>query len=233
MDADLEVLTFNQAAEPSLTEAVQRLRYAVYHHDLGLDTPDMDHVRGVDVEDNDLRCDCVIVKRAGDIVGCLRLQPSGRGAFYAEKEFTLLGPTWKGARFVEGARFAVRPQDRHGGAAIRLFAAFRDYCRAHDISRLISVCIVSDAERRPAVPAGILRWLLSKGVRFALDRGRPAPGYEHDLSGAAAAWLDPASLPPMMHMLANPRTTLSSAPAYCRRFDTWNFLLVTQLRRKP
>ena len=94
--------SFHQAEQPELTHAVQRLRYQVYHHDMGLDTPDMDHQRGLDIEDNDLLCECLVVRDTSlpqhDIVGCLRLQESSGERFYAEKEFTLQGPWWRQRR---------------------------------------------------------------------------------------------------------------------------------------
>jgi N-acyl-L-homoserine lactone synthetase len=232
---DFTVDMFRQQTRPDLVRSCQRLRYEVYHRDLGLDTPDMDHRARLDVEDNDPVSDFLSVTRRSDgtVVGCLRLQTAGAAPFYAEKEFVLQGPWWHGRALVEGARFAVATDYRDSEVPLRLFAGFRRYCRAREVGHLLSVSIVPDAAARPERALSILRWLGAR-MRTELSRGRPAAGYGFDgLSMAAAAAVAPAeadTLPAMVRMLANDRTTLCSLPAYCRRFHTWNFLLSTDLR---
>ena len=231
-DGPLSIWLFSQAQDEALTRAVQQLRYDIYHHDMGLDTPDMDHARRLDIEDNDPISDCLVAMDGEQIVGCMRLQTSGTGDFYAEKEFVLQGPSWQQHPLVEGARFAIRSEYRDGRVPLLLFSAFRRYCKQRNIRHLLSVSIVSDPQRRDTFALRIFRYLQER-THLALERGRPAPGYEHPLDLAHAAELSPIdqdALPPMARMLANRRTTLCSAPAYCRRFNTWNFLLVTELR---
>jgi hypothetical protein len=82
-------------------------------------------------------------------------------------------------------------------------------------------------------PVPLLTRHIEERVVVAKDRGAPAPGYELEPSTpdelACAPPLAPHELSPMLRLLAGPRTTLASEPAYCRRFGTFNFLLTTRL----
>lgn len=111
-----------------------------------------------------------------------------------------------------------------------LFHTFRRYCRERAVDHVLSVAIVSGQADDRARLASLTRFVKSR-VELATERGRPAAGYEiepptaQELEGAA---LEPA-VPPMLKLLAQPRTTLASEPAYCRRFHTFNFLLTTSI----
>lgn len=229
----LRVETFSMTDRPDLVRRCQQLRYAVYHHDLGLDTPDMDHALGVDVEENDPHADfiAVMTEADGEILGCMRLQREGGTRFYAELEFELVDPWFRDLRCVEAARFAVRRQHRDGPVAVLLFTAFREFCRRHDVSHLLSVIIVPDPERSVPFARALSEWLGPR-VEHATHRARPQPAYtvpELEHAAPPGDAVAPERLPAMLRMLAIPRTTLCSVPAYCNRFKTWNFLLVTRL----
>ena len=231
-----EIVLFS-GAERELLRRCQALRYRVYHGDLGLETPDLDHVAKIDVEERDPRCDFAAVfdggsTASGEVLGCIRMQPPDRGSYYAELEFDLVGPTWADTKLVEGARFAVTSTERNGPVPLLLFQAFRRYCRERSIDHVLSVAIIrGDLEDR-ARAARLTRYLVERAA-CALDRGRPARGYEleppTDTEIARAGDLVPEEASPMLRLLANRRTTLCSQPAYCRRFGTFNFLLTTRL----
>jgi|GEM_PF-3566249 len=220
-------------ADTELLARCQALRYRVYRHDLGLDTPDLDHEREVDIEERDPICDFAAALGArGDVLGCIRMQPPDRGRFYAELEFDLLGETWADVPHVEGARFAVRASERNGPVPLLLFQAFRRYCRDHAIDHVLSVAILRGDRNDRARAASLTRYLIER-TTFAPSRGRPAAGYElrpptHE-ELAAAPELGPDEASPMLRLLANDRTTTCSEPAYCARFGTFNFLLSTRL----
>ena len=230
-------VVFFSGAERDLLRRCQALRYRVYHGDLGLDMPDLDHAEKIDVEERDPQCDFAAVLDGGpagrgEVLGCIRMQPAERRPFYAELEFDLLGPTWPGAGLVEGARFAVTAAERDGPIPLLLFQAFRRYCRERSVERVLSVAIIrGDVEDR-ARAARLTRYVVER-AEVALDRGRPARGYElappTSLEIAAAGDLLPEEASPMLRLLATRRTTLCSEPAYCRRFGTFNFLLTTRL----
>lgn len=226
-----EVVSFH-GSDRALLRECQALRYRVYGEDLGVDTPDLDHAAKLDVEERDARCDFAAVRAGGDVVGCVRMQPPGRGPYYAELEFDLLGPSWDEAAFVEGARFAVRKDERGGPVPLLLFQAFRRYCRERGIDRVLSVAIVPGMRSARDRAAAFTRFFYAR-TAIALDRGRPAKGYELEPPSAAelerAPVLEPADTTPMVRLLAHRRTTLASAPAYCSRFGTFNFLLTTRL----
>lgn len=216
-----------------LLRRCQALRYRVYHHDLGLDTPDLDHERRIDVEERDDRCDfAAVLDESGEVLGCIRMQPPGAGSWYAELEFDLLGDTWPSCPHVEGARFAVREPERDGPVPLLLFQAFRRYCRERGIQHVLSVAILRGAREDRARLAKLTRHLRER-TNFAPSLGRPAAGYELEPPTpdelAAATPLGPNEGSPMLRLLANGRTTLCSQPAYCRRFGTFNFLLSTRL----
>ncbi len=226
------VLHFSGDQRGLLAEC-QALRYRVYHHDLGLDTPDLDHGAKLDIEERDEVCDFAAVRgEDGAIVGCIRMQPEGRTSFYAELEFDLLGDTWTQARHVEGARFAVTAEERGGPVPLFLFQAFRRYCRRAGATRILSVAIIRGDEGDRAKLAQLTKLLYAR-TNIDLGRGRPARGYEIDPPTIAeletAPALDIETVSPMLRLLATRRTTLSSQPAYCRRFGTFNFLLSTRL----
>ncbi len=223
---------FSGSENADLLRRCQALRYAVYGHDLGLDTPDLDHVRSLDVEARDDICDFAAVHDDdGDVLGCIRMQPPGRGSFYAELEFDLLGEAWA-IPHVEGARFAVRRSERDGPVPLLLFQAFRRYCRERGIDHVLSVAILRGLREDRARAATLTRFLLER-TTFEPSRGRPAPGYElapptrEELASAPA--LSPHEGSPMLRLLANGRTTTCSEPAYCTRFGTFNFMLSTRL----
>jgi putative hemolysin len=227
-----ELLSFSGSDRARLAEC-QALRYRVYKEDLGLDTPDLDHHRRLDIEERDPVCDFAAVRaEGGEIVGCIRMQPPGRGSFYAELEFDLLGSSWQRTRHVEGARFAVDRAHRDGPVPLLLFQAFRRYCRKHDARDVLSVAIlpgdVGDRERL----ARLVRFVRER-AEVDLSRGRPARGY--DLEPPTEVETRRAGVPaddelsPMLRLLAGPRTTWCAPPAYCRRFHTFNFLLTTRL----
>lgn len=220
-------------ADQSLLLRCQALRYRVYHLDLGLDTPDLDHAAKLDVEARDPVCDfAAVFDTSGEVLGCLRMQPADRRPFYAELEFDLLGDTWTEAPHVEGARFAVVARERNGVVPMMLFNAFRRYCRDRGAERVLSVAIIRGEASDRARLAALTRYVVDRTER-ATDRGRPARGYEIDPPTAdelaTAEDVEASTLPPMLRLLAQPRTTLASQPAYCRRFGTFNFLLTTSI----
>jgi len=232
-----EVARFAASDDLEALRRCQRLRYRVYCEELGFDPPDMDHVRRLDVQANDPVCDLLMVTRKddGELAGTIRIQGPGAGPYYAEDEFVLDGAWWQGRQLVEGARFAVSPAYRDGVVPLLLFRAFRDGCRERRLTDLVSVVLIPDTGQDPQIPLRALRWLIGR-VELEMDRARPRPGYLYapfaSLSPADLADVPPAadrSLPPMLRMLATPRSTLCSPPAYCRKFGTWNFLLVTDL----
>jgi hypothetical protein len=231
------VTRFAAIDDPEALRRCQRLRYRVYHEELGLDPPDMDHTRRLDVQANDPVCDLLMVTRKddGEIAGTVRIQGPGTGRYYAEDEFVLEGPWWHGRTLVEGARFAVSPAYRDGAVPLLLFQAFRARCHERGWTDLVSVVLLPDARQEPQIPLRALRWLSGR-VRFELDRARPRPGYVYeplaalsveDLGDVTPAM--PGALPPMLRLLATPRSTVCAPPAYCRKFGTWNLLLVTDL----
>lgn len=229
----LRVVEFSPSGDPELLRRCQGLRYEVYHRDLGLDMDDLDHAERLDVEARDPSCDFAAVLGPGDaVLGCIRMQPPGRGPYYAELEFDLLGPSWSEQRHVEGARFAVTAPERGGPVPLLLFQAFRRYCRRLGVDHVLSVAILRGDRSDRARCARLSRYLVDR-VQLAPERGRPAAGYELDpptaAEIAAAGQPELAELSPMLRLLATPRTTLCSEPAYCRRFGTFNFLLTTRL----
>lgn len=220
--------------DEELLRECQRLRYAVYHHDLGLDMPDLDHAAQLDQEARDPTCDFAGVWNAeGEMTGCIRMQPPERRPFYAELEFDLLGASWTEGRYVEGARFAVRAAERNGPVPLLLFQAFRRYCRAQRADRVLSVIIIRAAREDRRLLARLVRFLRGR-TQLALDRGRPAPDYRlvppSPIELADAAAPNPGEVSPMLLLLANRRTTLCSQPAYCSKFGTFNFLLTSGIR---
>ena len=231
-----DVILFT-GADRDLLRQCQELRYRVYHRDLGLDMPDLDHVAKVDVENRDPHSDFAAVldgrlATRGEVLGCIRMQPGERRPLYAELEFDLLGPTWRTGRLVEGARFAVTASERDGPVPLLLFQAFRRYCRERSVERVLSVAIVRGEPGDRARAARLTRYLLDR-TETALDRARPARGYELDPPTAeelaSAGALRPQEASPMVRLLANRKTTLCSLPAYCHRFGTFNFLITTRL----
>jgi hypothetical protein len=229
----INIVSFSSASDPGLLRACQALRYRVYHHDLGLDMPDLDHAQRIDAEERDASCDFVAaVSSDGAVLGCLRMQPPGRGPYYADREFVRSGSFWDQAEHVEGARFVVTLAERGGPVPLLLFQAFRRYCRELRIRRFLSVVMIPAREDDRQRLARLCRYL-GERVDVRPEHGHPRPGYElapptdAELHRAGEPGAD--ELPPMLQVLATPRSTLCAPPAYCRRFGTFDFLLSTRL----
>ncbi len=226
----LSLAKCTMASDPELVRASQRLRYRVYHDELGLDTPDMNHAEKLDVERRDDAATFFVARYGDVVVGTLRAQFSRPPTFYAEDEFVLHAAAFTGGALAEGARFAVAPGERDDVASLMLFQAFRDECRERGISKLLSVAIVpGDREDREAL-AGLVRYMEARVGRTS-ELATPAPGYQLEPPTASELLraTEPSNLPPMTRLLANRRSVLASRPAYCVRFRTFNFLLVTNL----
>lgn len=207
-------------------EAVQRLRYDVYHAELGFDPPGMDHEAGRDRTKHDRRARLFCVWFDDALVGTLRLQESGAIALSAEDEFEL-SPS---PSVVEGARYAVRREHRNGPAPLLLFDAFRRWCRAHSIETVLSIVMLPDASRDPEIPRAALAWA-ARRVQFDWTFARPRPEYVYGTfeEPPSARDVEPPVLPPMLKMLASSRTTSCSAPAYCADYRAWSLLFATDL----
>lgn len=230
----LSVRHFSRASAPDLVLACQRLRYEIYHGELGYDGSAMDHARRLDIEAPDEHADFFAVLKGDEVVGCVRTEEAQGSPLHAEQEFVLRGPWWRERRLIEGSRFAVKSAHRNGEVPVMLVDAFRRHCRARGIDHLVSISIIPDRAFDRGVALGALRWLAAR-VKVNLTLARPAPALDvpglstDDVAGAPE--IEASRLPPMVHMLATRRTTLCSLPGFCRQFSTWNYLLVTRLAR--
>ena len=114
-------------------EAVQRLRFDVFSHDLGVVFPHGQN--GLDIDHYDRFCEHVIVRdqEDGRIVGTYRvLTPENAvraGGYYAETEFDLNGLGSLADELVEVGRTCVHPDYRQGGAIMLLWMGVAEVMR--------------------------------------------------------------------------------------------------------
>jgi hypothetical protein len=230
----LVVEAFTGATRPELLLSCQRLRYRAYRA-LGLDTPGMDHARGLEADDGDAAAEFFAAVGAdGEIAGCMRAAyaQAGGGQLCLETEFSLDAPWWRGRLLGEGSRFAVLDAHKNGEAPLLLLGAFRAACLRRGIRHLVSIAILPDRARGRDTALGALRFVMDRAA-VDVTLARPRPGFEAPellLDDApSAASIDPERLPAMIKMLSNARSSLCAMPAYCPRFSAWSFLFRTSL----
>ncbi|MQA08336.1 MAG: GNAT family N-acetyltransferase [Pseudonocardiaceae bacterium] len=120
--------TVTLAASRAEIRAAQRLRYEVFHEEVGaeLHTP----VPGADVDEFDERCDHLIVRHVptDSVVGTYRLLPPGRaGRLYSDGEFELGALDGVRDSLVEAGRSCVHPAHRDGAVITLMWAAVGRY----------------------------------------------------------------------------------------------------------
>lgn len=114
-------------------DAVQRLRYEVFSHDLGAVFPHA--TDGRDRDHYDQWCEHVIVREgvAGRIVGTYRIltpeQAVRAGGYYAESEFDIGSLARLRSGLVEVGRSCVHPDFRQGAAIMLLWSGVADVMR--------------------------------------------------------------------------------------------------------
>ena len=118
------------ASELDVYEA-QRLRYRVFHDELGARLTS--RIPGLDCDFFDPYCEHLIVRDRVEqrVVGCYRvLTPEGAkrvGGLYSEQEYDLVRLDPLRERMVEVGRACIAPGHRHGGVIALLFAGLASY----------------------------------------------------------------------------------------------------------
>jgi L-ornithine Nalpha-acyltransferase len=128
--------------------AAQRLRYSVFHEEMGARLPDPAIGQGLDVDPYDAIADHLLVEWQAngrcEVVGTYRLLRQSAaeigGGFYSSGEFDLTPllehSARTGGRLLELGRSCVAPQFRNSATIQLLWRGIADYLAEHDISHL-------------------------------------------------------------------------------------------------
>jgi putative hemolysin len=134
VDQNLETLrqprlVFQYARTEREVRAVQKVRWKVFHEEMGACLRSSEP--GVDIDRFDALCDHLLVRdtRNNEVVGTYRilnaLQAEKAGGFYSDGEFDLSRLTHLRARILAVGRACVHPQYRSGAASDTLNSHLR------------------------------------------------------------------------------------------------------------
>lgn len=203
------------ACSPAEVRAAQRLRYEVFHRELGARPSIATRLLRRDADRWDKACDHLLalvatspdVGAASRVVGACRLLAGDAAAraglsFYSAGEF-MIGPMIEkhsGKRFLELGRSCVAADWRNTRAAEFLWAAIWDYARANAIDVMVGCASFAGAD--PARHGEALAFLAANApalgeweVRALPGRGVPLGGFHR---GAIDAKRAIRALPPLI-----------------------------------
>jgi CRP-like cAMP-binding protein len=107
-----------------MLEKAQRLRYDVYCGELGRQSPNADHGRGIIADNLDRFGHCFIAVEAGETIGTLRLNLTSEGPLgMVEELYGMRSSPHYPAAISVCTKFIVEKAKRRGPAALRLIAA--------------------------------------------------------------------------------------------------------------
>ncbi len=211
----------------------QRLRYAVFHDELGEGVADSD---GVDVDRFDAQCDhLLLIDRAHDaVVGTYRLQTVERArsalGFYCAVEFALDAlPEDVVAQAVELGRACIERAHRNGTALLALWRGIAAYLTHHGKHLLFGCCSLTGTD--PALGLRAAAWLARE------DRMHPSllvrTAAPHVCVGAwpGAEEIDAFRPPKLFATYLRYGALVCSGPAIDHAFGTIDFLVLLDTTR--
>lgn len=191
----------------------QRLRYRVFHDELGARLTS--RIPGLDCDFFDPHCEHLIVRDRLEqrVVGCYRvLTPEGArrvGGLYSEQEYDLVRLDPLRERMVEVGRACIAPGHRHGGVIALLFAGLASYLDVRGYRYLFGLASVPLHGGIDAVHALFAtQWATHAApIEYHVTPRQPLP----EVGGAAL--VEPAPCPALLKAYLNAGAWLCGAPA--------------------
>jgi len=174
--------------------AAQRLRYRVFHDEMGAQLHS--DVPGLDVDPFDSFCRHLIVRDRrhgdhGEVVACMRvlLDTEARlaGSFYSETEFELGNLITAPGRVMEIGRVCVHPEYRGGMVVSMLWAGLARFFQVTEFNRIIgcaSIPLAGDGAGAMAAFATLAERYMAP-AEFRVTPKLPLPLPEGPATGAA------------------------------------------------
>lgn len=128
-------LTLKLACDESEIRACQRLRFEVFHNELGEGLPENEAL-GLDVDSFDEQCDHIMVMSKDQVIGTYRVLwgPHASQGFYSETEFQLRPMIdylkARPEQLVELGRGCIHPEHRKQSTLLTLFFGLKKYLEA-------------------------------------------------------------------------------------------------------
>jgi len=227
-------VTFARTADD--LERVLRLRFAVFHRELGEGLADGWRT-GLDTDRFDAACHhLMLVDESADaVVGTYRLQTAEMAralGFYSAQEFALeeepaLAPLLADA--VELGRACIAREHRHGTALFALWRGLAAYVAAHGKRHLFGCCSLTSQDPREGL--GLHRALERAGHVDPELRVEPRPAFR--CAVAPGAPLPDVAPPPLFATYLRHGARVVGGPALDREFGTIDSLVVLDLARMP
>lgn len=210
--------------------AAQRLRWQVFHEELGarLDTPEP----GLDVDRFDEFCAHLLLRdtASGRVVGTYRMltatQARRAGSFYSETEFHLSRVLTVGSGLVEVGRACVAPEHRRGAAIAALWGGLLRWLGDAGATTVIGCTSISLAEGGAPV-AALCRRLRREHLgppELRVFPRRPLPLHRPPVE-------DEAPMPPLLKAYLRLGAFVCGDPAWDPAFDCADLLVLLPLAR--
>ncbi len=218
-------LVFQYARSEADVRAAQRLRWQVFHEEMGAHLRSPEH--GVDQDRFDELCDHLLVRdtRTGEVIGTYRilnaLQAEKAGGFYSDGEFDLSRLTHLRSQVMEVGRACVHPKYRSGAAIAVLWAGLAEYIRSHHVQYLMGCASISMADGGHAA-AALYRQL-------ERDHGAPPEWRVFPHCALPLGALDDGrevEVPPLIKAYLRVGAYVCGAPAWDPDFNTADCLLL-------
>jgi putative hemolysin len=208
-------------------DAIQRLRFQVFNLELGEGLA-ASFASGRDVDQFDPVCHHLMVSdlRAGEVVGCYRLQTAAMAAenhgFYSAGLFDLSAmPPAALERSVELGRACIAASHRSSAVLFLLWKGLAHYVAHNQMRYLFGCCSLTSQD--PVEGSAVLRYLKEGGHLHPEWRLRPADGAACPLvAGTPAA----RQVPPLFRTYLRYGAKVCGPPAIDREFQTIDYLVV-------
>jgi putative hemolysin len=214
--------------------AVQKLRFEVFHDELGEGLPGAAAL-GLDVDAFDSQCDHLLLESAdGEVCGTYRMQTLDRASagkgFYCDEEFDLSGlPESVLANSIELGRACVAKAHRRGVALFALWSGLAAYLRAKRKDLLFGCCSLTGLDRDVAAAAA--GWLVQNGHLDDRWQLAPRPAVTGDGRIAPSEAVAAFKPPPLFGTYLRYGAKVLGGPAFDWSFGTTDFLVLLDIRR--
>lgn len=224
------LLSVSLARGPREVWEAQRLRYRIFHEEMGARVPG--HERGIDCDLFDAHCDHLLVRdpETNEVVGTYRILtgPQARriGGFYSDVEFDLARLDHLRDRTVEVGRSCVHPDHRNGATIAMLWTGLARYMQQHRYEYLLGCASIgmSDGGHCAASLYNALARCHMSPVEYRVFPRCPLPLEALDRSMRA-------EMPALIKGYLRLGAYVCGAPAWDPDFNTADLLMLLPLDR--
>lgn len=216
------------AKNPDEVTAAQRLRYQVFHTELGATLHSLEP--GLDVDEFDEFCDHLVVRHdaTGDIVGTYRMLPPERavdaGKLYSDTEFDLTKLADLRTSLVETGRSCVHAEHRTGAVVSLVWAGIARYMVLSG-HRYLAGCASVPLADGGAYAASV--WDMLQEKYYADDERRVQPHRPWQTEGVQR--VEKLVLPPLVRGYLRLGAKVCGPPAHDADFNVADFFVLLDI----